>query len=219
MKKLFFFLFFLLSIVAIAQNNVNLKEYNCYKIVTNGVANVNISKIIGNCEKSEKADFACFDKNSMSIFFILNKYQQINELIDFVNNAENIKLNNAIDINLTEEMFFDLYLKRSDSFNNEKIPEDIVLGNKSNSDKFFQIVKQYWYKTKIDNNIKNNSTNINLPPHYPVFRDTGNPEYDKTFYETQKQEWIKNYPNEVEQVTGRSYKNSTGIDNPQIIKQ
>ncbi|OFY26502.1 MAG: hypothetical protein A2275_10970 [Bacteroidetes bacterium RIFOXYA12_FULL_35_11] len=39
--------------------------------------------------------------------------------------------------------------------------------------------------------------------HYPVFKDTGNPQADHDRYEKDKQEWIKNYPEEVEIMTGR----------------
>jgi hypothetical protein len=51
----------------------------------------------------------------------------------------------------------------------------------------------------------------NPAPHQPVFVDTGNPEADNAAYEQAKQEWIQNYPEEVEKVTGRSYKMATGI--------
>jgi len=42
-----------------------------------------------------------------------------------------------------------------------------------------------------------------MPEHYPVFVDTGNPEYDNSVYDQAKQEWIKNYPEEVSKITGR----------------
>lgn len=56
------------------------------------------------------------------------------------------------------------------------------------------------------------SSNEQSPaPHYPVFVDTGNPEYDALQFDKAKQEWIVNYPEEVEKLTSRSYKMSTGI--------
>lgn len=57
-----------------------------------------------------------------------------------------------------------------------------------------------------------------MPEHYPVFVNTGNENYDNSVYEQAKQEWIKNYPNEVEELTRRSYQNSTGLANPNIKK-
>ncbi len=57
-----------------------------------------------------------------------------------------------------------------------------------------------------------------MPEHYPVFIDTGNPDHDNSVYDQAKQEWIKNYPEEVEQITGRSYQNSTGLVNPDNAK-
>lgn len=44
-----------------------------------------------------------------------------------------------------------------------------------------------------------------MPEHYPVYENTGNPDYDNSVYEQAKQEWIKNYPVEVELLTGRQY--------------
>lgn len=44
-----------------------------------------------------------------------------------------------------------------------------------------------------------------MPEHYPYYISTGNQEYDNSVYDQAKQEWIKNYPAEVEQLTGRKH--------------
>jgi|GEM_PF-5188980 len=41
-----------------------------------------------------------------------------------------------------------------------------------------------------------------LAPHYPVFVNTGNAEADAADFERKKQEWIMNYPDEVNKLRG-----------------
>ena len=58
-----------------------------------------------------------------------------------------------------------------------------------------------------------------IAPHYPDIVNTGNPDIDASNFEKAKQEWIKNYPEEVEKLTERSYKMSTGIIIPNKEKE
>jgi hypothetical protein len=44
-----------------------------------------------------------------------------------------------------------------------------------------------------------------MPEHYPIYKSTGNSEFDNSVYDQAKQEWIKNYPAEVEKITGRKH--------------
>lgn len=55
---------------------------------------------------------------------------------------------------------------------------------------------------KYNNSVKTND-NQKKSSNEPQFIDTGNPEYDKQVYENKKQEWIKNYPDEVAKFTNR----------------
>jgi hypothetical protein len=44
-----------------------------------------------------------------------------------------------------------------------------------------------------------------MPEHFPVFQNTGAPETDNANFEREKKDWMRDYPLEVEQLTGRSY--------------
>lgn len=74
----------------------------------------------------------------------------------------------------------------------------------------------YQFELKMDANSlysKNNEVNVKpgkpksaeqlVAPHYPDFINTGNPEQDAQNFDKAKQEWIKNYPEEVEKLTGK----------------
>jgi hypothetical protein len=59
-----------------------------------------------------------------------------------------------------------------------------------------------------NNSIPDSAKPIYIPehqyaPHYPIYINTGNPELDAQTFDKAKQEWIKNYPYEVEKLRGK----------------
>lgn len=50
-----------------------------------------------------------------------------------------------------------------------------------------------------------NAFDTRVSAHYPLFIDTGNPEKDKIVFENAKKIWIKIYPKEVANVSGKNY--------------
>lgn len=51
-------------------------------------------------------------------------------------------------------------------------------------------------------NMQKNRTD-RMPEHYPIFVDTGNSTLDNENYDKEKQQWYKEYPEEVAKLTGR----------------
>lgn len=50
-----------------------------------------------------------------------------------------------------------------------------------------------------------------MPEHYPVYINTENADVDNSRFENDKQEWLRNYPQEAEMLYGRSIEDLTGI--------
>lgn len=57
------------------------------------------------------------------------------------------------------------------------------------------------YKEQKQNMQKNRTDG--MPEHYPIFVDTGNSTLDNENYDKEKQQWFKEYPEEVAKLTGR----------------
>lgn len=226
-------LFLFVTTISFSQNsNVNLSDFKAYKIALGNLSNqeqaINIAKTT---EKELLSEFSWIDFSSGVGYFIVKNNKNITATESYLRSLNNINFSNTQEIRLEDNLFLELYSKKSgiknESLQNQ-IPDYINLASKTTSELFYQTAKEIWSNKYPENykaiyNAEDKNRNIqkdeNTPEHYPVYINTGNPDYDNSVYDQAKKEWIINYPGEVEQLTGRSYEDVTGLKKKEIGKK
>jgi hypothetical protein len=183
------------------------------------IAIFTLSTLLGQNGTSKFSDFRnvkIIDNSQKAVYFLLDKVggtEQANQLKSDLENDANIS-----SFYITPEKDGKYACK---AIINRNITPDyilnFILAVGADFDMGSFILKENPENTKPNEVLKKRSDG--MPDHYPYYISTGNPEYDNSIYDQAKQEWIKNYPNEVELMTGRSYQNSTGLKNPNNTKK
>lgn len=178
-----------------------------YKISIKGVENSTKANFISSqIEDKQLAVFSYIDPTSNAGYFIVNNFSKIKEIENEINNSSGYSFISANEVVFNKETFLEMYMKRSgfekSQFSNNK-PKEILMGeNKDLTTNLYSKALEVWenYYSKAFDEKRND-----LPEHYPVFVNTGNPENDSRMYEQAKQEWLKNYPEESQYSTGSPY--------------
>ncbi|OFY86486.1 MAG: hypothetical protein A3F72_14970 [Bacteroidetes bacterium RIFCSPLOWO2_12_FULL_35_15] len=221
MKKLLI-LFVFISSTCFSQVGpvFNFEKNKAYKITMKGADNlVKADNIERQMEKLQLAIFSFVDPTTSMGYFIVDNLNKIQEIEKTLNNEKDFSFSSFEEIPLTEESFLEMYMKRGGFEKAEfskNIPKQIVMGP------YQELSSSLYLKALIvwEKKYKNAFNKLQgLPEHYPVFFNTGNPEYDNARYGQAKEDWIKNYPDEVEKITGRSYKDATGMEHSKDIEK
>lgn len=198
----------------------NFEKNKAYKITIKGVdILLKADYIERQMEKLQLAIFSFVDPTTSMGYFIVDNLNKVQEIEKTLNNEKGFSFIGFEEIPLTEENFLEMYIKRGGVEKAEfskNIPKQIVMGP------YQELSSSLYLKALIvwEKEYKNVYNKLQgLPEHYPVFFNSGNPEYDNSKYGHAKEEWVKNYPDEVEQITGRSYKDATGKENPKDIEK
>lgn len=221
MKKLLI-LFVFISSTCFSQVGpvFNFEKNKAYKITLKGADNlVKADNIERQIEKLQLAIFSFVDPAISTGYFVVDNFNQLQGIKNTLNNEKGFSFIGFEEIPLTEEIFLEMYMKRCGFEKTEfskNIPKQIVMGP------YQELSSSLYLKALIvwEKEYKNAYNKLQgLPEHYPVFFNTDNPEYDNSKYDLAKKEWIKNYPDEVVQITGRSYKDATGKEDPKDIEK
>jgi hypothetical protein len=228
MKSWIVFFLFVSTIGYSQSSDFNLSELKAFKTTIGNLSNQEQAIIIENTlEKILMSEFSFVDYSTKTGYFIIKNNNYIAAIEANINSLNNYTCSNSQEITLDENLFLEMYSKRGGMKNgdlkNQPPNYYFVNGNDKKTELLYQVAKEIWVKKYPESyNALYNSDNKGkeyVPEHYPVFVNTGNPENDNFIFDKAKQEWIKNYPDEVEQATGRSYRNATGIDHPRDVEK
>ncbi|MBI4646102.1 MAG: hypothetical protein HY738_05755 [Bacteroidia bacterium] len=204
------------------------KVTDTYKVVY-----FNLSGVPDDNQKTDLEQSFRNDNNILSFRIINNNRCQLkirnNINADYI---RNILLNNNLDYDFTSVKVEQANQKpSSDKFSEKKrtdgMPEHYPVyhntGNPEYDNQLYDKEKKEWiskYPLEVEQvtgktqDVKpGEKRSDGMPEHYPIFIDTGNPDADNALYDKKKQEWIRKYPSEVEQVTSRKYIEEINNDN------
>lgn len=208
--------FLLVTLTSIAQNQtIDLSKKIALKISIKGADSIDKADLIGRqIEKLQLALFSYVDPTSGIGYFIVENNEKEIEIQSTVNSEQGYSITESQQINLTDELFIEMYMKRGGFQKNEfatNTPKIILLG--SNNDLTNSLYLKAIVVWKSLYSISYNKS-IGAAEHHPIFVNTGNPNNDNEMYNQEKQNWVNNYPNEVEQMTGRSFQDATNKVHP-----
>lgn len=213
--------FLVVTSTAFSQNQtMDLSKKMAYKISIKGADNIDKVDLIGRqIEKLQLAIFSYIDPITGFGYFIVENNEKEVEIQSAVKSEQGYSVIESQKIDLTDELFLEMYMKRSGFKKNEfgiNIPTEVVLGpNKELTKSLFCKAISIWEKYYLTTYNKS----IGVADHHPIYVNTGNLDDDNFKFDQEKQNWVTNYPDEVEQMTGRSYKDATDKEHPKDIKK
>lgn len=204
-------LFLFITILGYSQSTkIYLADYKTYNIIISNLDNQNMAdELAGTIQKSFLSEFAWIDYPSGKGYFIMEKNKPVSKIEAVIKNTNNYTFSNTQEIDLSDDLYLEIYTRKGRmevSALSFQEPKYLMIENENTSALFFHNAKEIWiknypeaynsvYHVKVNNNNKEY-----IPEHYPKFINTGNPEQDNSVYAKSKQEWLKNYPEEVEQL-------------------
>lgn len=213
--------FSLQTLSLISQNQpAELSRKTVYKINIRGVECFDKADLLSRqIEKLQLAIFSYVDQITGFGYFIVENNEKEAEIRNTVNSENGCSIIESQKIDLTDELFLEMYMKRSGFNINEfstNIPTEVVLGpNKELTRSLFCHAIAIWK----NNYLTTYNKSIGVTDHHPIYINTGNSDDDNLKFEQEKQNWLTNYPDEVEKMTGRSFKDTTEKEHPNDIKK
>lgn len=213
--------FSLQTLSLISQNQpIELSRKSVYKINIRGVESFDKADLLSRqIEKLQLAIFSYVDPITGFGYFIVENNEKEVEIQSTVNSENGCSVISSQKIDFTDELFLEMYMKRSGFNVNEfstNIPIEVVLGpNKELTRNLFSQAIAIWK----NNYLTTYNKSIGVAYHHPIFINTGDSDDDNLKFEQEKQNWLTNYPDEVEQMTGRSFKDATEKEHPNDIKK
>ena len=214
MKSLVLVLLFVSTFGYSQISDFNFSDYRAFKMSISNLSQqeqaVYLARIT---EKNFLAEFSWIDfKNGMG-YFLIKKSNTIDEIERLLIDSKKLVVSDVKEITLNDDFFLEMYMQKG-GINGECVlnqpPNYIYLGkgNEMKSESLYQVAKRIWVSKYPDYynayyNVSGSPAkevgNNSLPEHFPVYKKTGNSEYDDMEYAKAKLEWINNYPEEVEQ--------------------
>ena len=213
MKNLFLVLMFVSTMGYAQISDFNYSDYKAYKMTISNLSQeeqaVYLARI---CEKNLLSEFAWIDYSKGIGYFIIKNNSSIDEVERLLIDSKKLIVSDTKEITLNDDFFLEMYMQKG-GINGECVlnqpPNYIYLGkgNEMKSESFYQVAKKIWvnkYPDYYDAFYKNSSSPNELikqtyPEHFPEYIKTGNSELDDKEFAKAKEEWSKNYPEEVEQ--------------------
>lgn len=214
MKSLIVFFLFVTTVGYSQSSEFNFNDYKAYKMTINNLPSSEQAMYLARLtEKNLLSEFTWIDYTAGMGYFIIKKENSCSEIEKLIGKTYNLTVSDSKELILNDDFFLNMYLQKG-GIKGECVlnqpPNYVYLGkgNESKTELFYHIAKEIWvkkypeyYNAYYTNNSEKKGSKEEMPRHYPIYVNTGNVEYDSSAYDKAKQEWIKNYPEEVEQLT------------------
>lgn len=152
MKKIFLYILIWNVLLLNAQTNpktFDLSKYYAFKFYTKGINDFKTADYVSRTiEKSQLALFSAFNYNEEVGYAIVTETYYAHEIEKYINNMMvNIRVEEPENVELTEDMFLDMYFTKSDAIQNKtsQLPPFISMGPFTQlADDLYALAKKIW---------------------------------------------------------------------------
>lgn len=133
-----------------AQPGFDMSKYIAYKFYTNGINDEKTAEYVSRTlEKSQLSIFSAFNfKENIGYALVSNAYYA-HEIEKYINNMMNIRVESYETVELTEDLFLDIYLIKGNALLNKskQLPPFISMGPYTQlSNDLYALAKSIWVK-------------------------------------------------------------------------